>query len=94
METKRIRYRRVNETTLESTQTFTHPTNGAQYVVRLDSANWSVVDPNTDLVASSGSLTPVKHQNLKLVKSALRDLGVILHTERRVRVKNETLSQS
>lgn len=80
----RIRYRKVNDNTLESTQTFQHSTNGAQYKVRLNATEgrWSVLDAVTELTAASGANAKRNRAQLE-VREALKSLGIELNTEKR-----------
>ncbi len=84
MPTQRIRYKKIG-TGLESIQTFSHPYNGAQYIVRLDATMWYVLDAHSEMVAISGHRTK-KHEDLRMVKETLRGLGITLGTEKRARL--------
>jgi hypothetical protein len=80
----RIRYRKLDETTQQSIQTFRHPTNGGQYIIRISPDMWRILDAETEVVAISG-YNLKKHSNLIKIKEGLRTLGVELPTERRER---------
>lgn len=85
----RIRYKQITETTKQSIQTFGHPTNGAQYIVRLTPEMWMVLDAETEVPATTGYVKN-KAEDLKSVKRALLDLGINLPIERRKpRVKKQ-----
>lgn len=84
----RIRYKKITDTNSESVRTFYHPNNGAGYIIRMDAAMWMVLDAVTETVAVSGYLT-TKINAQKEVKDALKSLGIILHEERRKRVKRD-----
>lgn len=88
MKSERIRYRVISPEVLDSVQTFNHPTNGAQYKIRLNSleTTWYILDANTELVAISGYFK-TKAKGQIAAKKALEALGVVFENGRRNRIK-------
>jgi hypothetical protein len=81
----RIRYFNNKETGVStSVRTFQHPTNGAQYKVKLEGTNWFILDAATNLVAATGS-HPNKNKAQLQVRAALESLGVEMVTDTRKR---------
>jgi hypothetical protein len=80
---ERIRYKNINGT-LESVQVLKHPTNGAQYIIRIVPPNaentafqWMILDNESEIIAVSGKNNK-KHITLKEIRVALKELGVIV----------------
>jgi hypothetical protein len=82
---ERIRYRKGDDGSLTSVQTFKHPDNGAEYLVRLNGQSFSILDAhNNNLVSTehtdaTATISKVK----KLARTALEKLGVKLEMGRR-----------
>jgi hypothetical protein len=89
---ERIRYKKLSETIMESVRVFSHPTNGAQYKIRLNMSEpmWYVLDANTEIVAASGRNLNKNKAQLE-VRNALRELGVEISTEKRNEYRKKTL---
>jgi len=85
---ERIRYKKVKDSLFESVQEFRHLTNGARYIVRLNTGqnfpytNWFVLDSTTEIIAASG-LEDKRFKAQIAARDALTKLGIILATERR-----------
>jgi len=67
-----------------STSKFFHPTNGARYLVKLDTENkqWMILDDASGLVARSGYQSNLALMK-KEAKKALQELGIEFESETR-----------
>lgn len=93
---ERIRYRQLNDSQMESIQTFEHANNIASYKVLItkktpenDANKFQIVETGSELVAASGS--NVNYPKLqKEVREALTKLGIELSRGNRVHNKSAT----
>jgi len=92
---ERVRYKRLDNGTLESIRIYYHGNNGAQYIVLIDSAAnvWSVVDAETRTVALTGRGSTLSSAQLA-ARSALLELGVSITTEKRKEYKKRIVLES
>lgn len=88
---ERIRYRKTDDGTLISIQTFRHPTNGAEYSVAIAQDEKGLVvtiyEVHTTMVAALEETTRNKLQAQKRAKKMLEGLGIDMPMERRARRK-------
>lgn len=80
---ERIRYRKKEDGSLVSIQTFKHPDNGAEYEVVLNSQGYIIRDPNNNLEAAADFLVPKLNIKKKRARKALEALGIQLDSEKR-----------
>lgn len=89
---ERIRYKKLDNGTLESIRTYSHTHNGAQYKVLItpSTSSWSVVDAETKTVAATGVGTTLSSMQ-SAAREALSVLEVGLTTEKRKEYRKRSL---